>query len=301
MESTPDDACDMPYLIKPHIRAVMQLLTVELREYNMSLITTKCLNTAILMMYLYLGADALHSTRHCDVPNVVARAEAAATSAQSAASPRGRGDVLRALRSEVLAPPSPQGGRRRALFYVLLTDGEMSRAPVAAPSFPGHVFVIERLPRGTFNVMQSYINHYDLAGHIDAWGGLSVGRQAMARILDGLVHVGDARTWDRGCSDAWQALTHTPAEHARQWEGAAVGRRTLLPCFKVVEPKGCLSQLREIVDRALQRLDAMPNPEAVYGEPAMFPQAGPHDAHRPAPLTVAQMKRELSVLRAKMV
>ncbi len=284
-----DDGCDLPYLIRPHIRAVMQLLTVELREYNMSLITTKCLNTAILMMYLYLGADALRATRQCDVPNVVARSEEA---------PQGRGAVLRALRAEVMSAED----KSRALFYVLLTDGPTQGAPPepAPPSFPGHVFVIERLPRGTFNVMQSYIGHYDLAGHMDAWGGLSLGRRAMARILDGLVHIGEAREWDRACSDAWRALTHTPEAHARQWEGAILGPRTLLPCYKVVQPRGCLSQLREIVDRALERLAAMPDPHAVYGDPAMFPAAGPGDAPRPEPLTVAQLQRDLQVLRAKM-
>ncbi len=307
-----DDACDLPYLIKPHLRAIMQLLTVELREYNMSLITTKCLNTAVLLMYLYLGADALHATRQCDVPNVVARSESMVSQgpqggSQSAVSARGRGAVLRALRDEVLAQGQAQAQAqaqsstgRRALFYVLLTDGPMQRAPEPAPSFPGHVFVIERLPRGTFNVMQSYIGHYDLSGHIDAWGGLSVGRRAMTRILDGLVSIGDAGVWDRECSDAWQALTHTPAEHARQWEGATLGRRTLLPCFKTVQPQGCLTQLREIVDGALDRLAALPDPDAVYGDPSMFPAAGPHEAPRPAPLTVAQMQRDLLVLRAKM-
>ena len=46
-----DMLCDIGYIIQDHVPAMMQLLTNEpaLRDNNMMMIKTKCLNTAIVM------------------------------------------------------------------------------------------------------------------------------------------------------------------------------------------------------------------------------------------------------------
>lgn len=56
--------CDIGYIVRHHLTAMMQLLTVELRDYDMCLMTTKCFNTAVMFWYLFLGEDAISSPSH---------------------------------------------------------------------------------------------------------------------------------------------------------------------------------------------------------------------------------------------
>jgi hypothetical protein len=286
-------ACDIGYLIKDHIPAIMQVLTFELREYNMQLITTKCLNTAVMMMYLLLGADALRTTRYCDVHNVRGRFK-------KGSDPPGP-SIASSLKQAVL------GGTRRSLIYVMITDGRMERDPDAVPDagssprpakkhvyFPGHVFVIERLPRGTYNLYQSYINHYDLFGHIERQSSLSMGRSRMTEVVDGLEKMLNKRAWDRETSDMWVKLTNVPDSHARQFEGYVI-QDNLLPCFHEVFTDNCIEKLRDLVDRTLEQLSKKPpsSLDDVYGEEDMF------DADA-KPLTNRQIIDNLEVLKGKM-
>ena len=52
-------SCDLGNIIRGHMPAMMQLLADELKEYNMSMVLTKCLNTAVIMWYLFLGGRCL--------------------------------------------------------------------------------------------------------------------------------------------------------------------------------------------------------------------------------------------------
>jgi hypothetical protein len=290
-------ACDIGYLIKDHIPAIMQVLTIELREYNMQLITTKCLNTAVMIMYLMLGADALHSTRYCDVQNIRQRVKGNIEQPSS--------NVARDLRDVVM------GGKKRALIYVMITDGRMqvqqqpqSRANANAGSknvqkagsayFPGHVFVIERLPRGTFNLYQSYINHYDLWGHIERQASLSVGRTRMQEIVDGLARLMSIRSWDSDATEFWMKLTNTPESHARQFEGHVI-HGNLFMCYREVITNNCVKKLNDLVARTLDSLSNIA-PELMdqtYGDASMF------DSDT-KPLTARQVLQSFEALKQKL-
>lgn len=140
--------CDIGYIVKDHIPALMQLITHDLPQYNMKLVTTKCLNTAVMFMYLFLGDKAYRYTGHCDVQNVQLRYKESGDASLS---------LLNAFRKELLSPDATE----RELYYVMLTDGYVpivdnvnnESTPVAnvnvVPNkvyFPGHVFVIEKIP-----------------------------------------------------------------------------------------------------------------------------------------------------------
>ncbi len=269
----------------------MQLLTNELREYNMQLLTTKCLNTAVMMMYLMLGAHALKITRFCDVDNVRKRHA-------SGTDPRSLSTAARLAQDIELT-------RERNLFYIMITDGDMKSAKrnrTGKPDnrtryFPGHVFVIESLPRGTFNMYQSYINHYDLSTHIDQTGSLSLGRERMRQLLDGLVRMMMTRVWSRETSEFWVQLTNTPLKHAQQFEGFQM-RDTLLLCYRKVTTKTCLSKLRDLVDVKLHDLKQVSGAvlNQVYGCPDRYSSTD----LVPKPLTNMQMLADLRRLRAKL-
>ena len=372
--------CDIGYIIRDHVPALMQVLTNELREYNMELMTTKCLNTAVMMMYLMLGARALEYTRQCDVRAVRGRVREGGEPASAA--------VARSLADEALSKPA---AGTRELFYVMITDGCMPpvaaasaaaaagaqaqpaqpaqgqgqaqaqgqaqgqkgggsrrggskgatggskgsssaaaaaarlacracaqrqcqrllRGPMRGPmrggggaearcagrEFPGHVFVIEKLERGTYNLYQSYIKHYDLGGHIARSGSLSVGRERMRALLEGLARLVGHAAWDRADSELWMALTNTPAEHARQFEGHGVAGHIFL-CYRRVQTDACLSQLRALVDAQLAKLWQVPRDRMaqLYGDPAFYSARNPDQR----PLTNHEMLAQLTALRHKL-
>lgn len=144
--------CDLGYVIQHHIPALMQLLTNELKEYNMQLITTKCLNTAVMMWYLFLGeqsslpfpmTDSLPSDtkKKCDSPRVCDSRSVS----NKGTSARNQSSNFAAWKTNELNPycvakrfkedlldedgnsnsAEEQSGSTRTLFYVILTDCEL--------------------------------------------------------------------------------------------------------------------------------------------------------------------------------
>lgn len=326
--------CDIGYLIEDHIPAIMQLMTHKLPDYNMQLVTSKCLNTAVMMMYLMLGEEALQMTSYCEVPNVQARQNVTKHRKDC----KHRLEVMKNLKKQLFANVD------RALFYVMITDGQMllpsaTTAPNSSKNanvnakgngnangnanakaktkpegimFPGHVFVIERVPRievprnCTFNIYQSYIYHYDLAEHIDANESLSVGFKGMDEIMEGLCCIMEKDVWDDECAKAWMKLTHTPYSHASKWKGCVKAPSTMLPCFAERQTDKCITNLNSLIKEGLEHLrdsKIHPDQSVIYGSKNMFPNPDPKTTGappRPQPLTVAQMIDQLEKLQSKL-
>ena len=271
--------CDIGYIVKGHLDAIIQVLTNRLKEYNMQMLTTKCLNTAVMMMYLLLGTDALQTTRHCDVENVRTRNVRRSDPSTLV--------TARALKDDIT------DCKTRALFYVMITDGKMPHVTgTSIKYFPGHVFVIERLQRGSCNIYQSYINKYDLAGHIDVSGSLSVGRDRMNELMSGLVAMMGKIAWDHECSDFWMQLTNVDAEHASEFEGHVINNN-LLMCYKKVITNNCVSKLKQLVNEELTKLRMVPNDQldSVYGDVRLYKNTG-----GVSPLTNNQMLKSMNAL-----
>ena len=179
MPTSTTDFCPILRLdkvLEDHSGPIMQLLSHYLPHYNMSLLTTKCLNTAVMTMYLALGEDAIATTRQCDVHTVRDRESNSGTW-----KPKNDKEEAVALREMLLGGAGGRGGGRQ-LHYVMLTDGHMPLASEGGPVrvedgekpegdtvyFPGHVFVIERSPRGSWLLYQSYINQYTVSEYVNS-------------------------------------------------------------------------------------------------------------------------------------
>lgn len=296
--------CPLFYaIVKSHVRALMHLVTLELPEYGMQLVTTKCLNTAVMMLYLALGSEALKETRQCEVPLVRTK---------SSGSP--------ALRSEVKSVLSTPGAPR-TMWYVMITNGDMipvgdraNDSKRAYPHFPGHVFIIEA--PGPF-LYQSYIRHYDLATapHPPHMRG---GGEELEEVLKGLQRVVGSRVWDAKCSEAWARLTHIPIDVASTWENMSPTPIALLPCYRKVQPSQCLGPLRAMVERGIEAAQSLQklSPEKM-SEPftSLLPRVNPEEQHsgaakdpfrptnhpRPLPLTGKEMLQELLLIRGKLL
>lgn len=290
-----------------NMRAIMQLLSRYLPEYRMSLLTTKCLNTAVMVMYLALGDAALVTTRQCDVETV--RRRRRDTFASRGRSVEDRAVALRLKHRVLGATRSPTG---RELHYVMLTDGHMPQSGGATKSntryFPGHVFVIESFVYGNererrFRLYQSYINQYDVVQHTAMMhssrrpkvGDVSVpdiDRAELERLMDGLVKMASQSTWTPDTSSFWSWFARVPLEHAAQFEGH-VRQGVILMCHRHVRADQCARTLRALAKRAL--LDTASIGVDTVEEGQMWGDAKLYDAVNGAkPLTVKEMRGVLT-------
>lgn len=297
-----------------NMRAVMQLLSRYLPEYRMSLLTTKCLNTAVMVMYLALGDAALVTTRQCDVEPVRKRRALLLNQKdedRDAFASRGHAYqdlvIARRLRERVLGRAATSGGRQ--LHYVMLTDGDMpptssassSSGPPPKKYFPGHVFVIESFPSGDggvvqYRLYQSYVNQYDVVQHAAMrrqrkQGNFSptIDREELERMLDGLVEMASSRTWTPRTSEFWSWFARVPLEHAAQFEGYS-REGVVLMCHRHVRADRCARALRALARRALGDAEAgNSSNSAIWGDEKLY------DAKNGAkPLTVGEMREILT-------
>lgn len=286
--------CDLGFVVRRYMKPLMQLMTDHLPRYHMGLLTTKCLNTAATIWYLFLGDKDMGRAWHCDSAEVQTRGRTARARGPRtfAADPANPSIVLDAFRAAVMdASPAVAG---RTLFYVILTDAKFRDG---AAFFPGHVFVVERnvTARGLarFHVYQSYINQYDLDGHYDRLDkSITMSASEMAGVVADLTHLYTAPTWDARASDFWRRFTHVDGA---EFEGLPFAGASYF-CYTTVQTDNCLEHLRYFVTDKLAALEAGLQqgrlvPGAIYGDPSKYK---PYTQ----PLTNQQMRDQLRALLA---
>lgn len=332
--------CDIGYIVRDHVSAVMQLLMAHTPQYNMQMITTKCLNTAVMLMYLFLGKKAFRYTGYCDVQTVHKRYSADGNQSLP---------VLERFKQELTSTRST----KRELYYVMLTDANVpsqavpgsnvsARAatasagiPTTTTYFPGHVFVIEKLPMTKqtntspepnnastnanrkpekskpprFNLYQSYIQAYDLDGHISRNKGLACSYNRIVKdIIPGLEHIFRNPKWDDTDTAFWKRLTFVDGS---KWKDTVFGGNVLF-CYTKVSTNACVSKLRSFLEdnkaELVQKLlvERSVAPDDVYGmwrctgvqqaTPAQCYRTGNYSAKL---LTNREMMSELDALLAK--
>ena len=156
----PAKFCDLGYFIYRYFNVFIDVFR---RDLNIGNTYTKCLNTAITMMFLLCGEKAKADTEFCRVSNVRERLEKHPQKTKMIE------QMSSKLIQDVLKP-----SQRRMVYYVMITNSMLTKRKhskgarqEASKMFPGHVFVIEKLvhPRTKENlymIYQSYINEYTL-------------------------------------------------------------------------------------------------------------------------------------------
>lgn len=280
--------CDLAYVIKDHLPAIFQLMNVEIPSYNIQLQTTKCLNTAVIMLYLFAGKDALAATNFCDVPNVRKRATTVDYSQH----------VWAALKAELLCPAAKE--LPRTLFYVMLTNGNLPLRTDrhSVKMFPGHVFVLERLHGGKrYNMYQSYIGHYDMSEQINMVKSLSMSRPKMTKVIDCLGRVVSKKVWDKEATRDWKVVSLV--DEARFLDHMVRGNISL--CYRTVTTTTCVKHLRVLIDEALPKIKAITSLSEKHGA-QVYTGPYPITLTEPTlqPLTYAEMEVELLTIRDKL-
>lgn len=240
-------------IIAPFIRALMQVVSAHLSDFNMvrnpSSYSTKCLNTSVLLWFLFLGKRHVdRDAKRCDVDRIMDRGDASL-------------HVLDALDLDVLSSRR-RGSASTTLWFVLLTEATLHTPANESVYFPGHVFILERYA-DRYWIYQSYVDHYDLAHHVIRWKSSTGSREAfraskpnVIRILKLLRRVFTPDTlWDAECTREWQWFTGIDLSNL---EGGASGRDIRL-CVAKRSSKTCARRMRRFIDREVRRLSQLPD------------------------------------------
>lgn len=276
LEDTPEERCDLGYIIMENVPMLMQLFDKELSEYRMQMLTSKCLNTAVMIMYMYLAENALPHTKYCDVSNVVDRYQQNNISIPECS--RFKTDILDVT------------SQTRALFYIMITDGTMQHTENkrSTRDFPGHVFVIERAPsKGqalpTYHMYQSYIKSYKLKdfGKMND-NTLELTYYNVVELVNGIENMFITGTWSKSTTDFWEKFIFV---NESTFEGYTI-KDNIYFCYRKVPVRTCASQLKHKLAGKLEQLNKVGLENAgkiftpnvgignykTYGDPMLSPQ-----------------------------
>lgn len=269
--------CGVAQVVAKHLTAVMQLLSndTEIASYNFEMRSTKCLNTAVMMMYLMLGRRAIDVADKCD-SSVIARLNKDVIDRHEVSIDN---QIANKLIDSLFRKDRMEGSE---LYYVLMTHSNMaliadsnSQNAKKEVTFPGHVFVLERnVDRNgklTFNMYQSYLYHYDFAQN--AQGMWEPDQQKQAQTSANNIDVKDLKAgitqedlmkhllviaegfnkpiWTAVESESWEAFTHS--KNAGKFEGR--DRSGIHICYQVVKVEECSKQLEILSQDALNGIN----------------------------------------------
>lgn len=270
--------CDIGYIIAHFVKPLMQCLTNDIKDFNMQLLTTKCLNTAVMIMFFMLGSKGLSHANHCDSRAVFDRKEDKAS-------------VLASMRKKILRKSS----RHRHLYYILMNDADFPYPTDAKKEdafFPGHVFVLEKIPghpTPSYYLYQSYINKYDLNGYISNTRDKSL-HMTYEQVEELLTHklayiLTGTTTWDKKCVQYWKEFTHVDTSDIF----GSITEGKLFICCQSSPVKNCVSNIETYVNNKLAKLQSLSS-NATYGNTTRY-----HASQ--TPLTNAQMYEQLSQIQ----
>ena len=230
--------CDVVEVIRRYVDPLMDVASRwrHLKDYGLSRhSSTKCLNTAVLLMFLILGD--VRSGRECDCRDVNDRN----TCRVLAEGPGSGARMNRRVLSHLHAALTRSRGER-AFYYVMLTDARFDD-PTAY--FPGHVFVIEDVgDRRTFRLFQSYVNAYPLTSR-------EMRQSQTNEMLQGLEHVLTSDVWDEGCVGAWRDMTDVDTTDS--FLGCKCDDRIFV-CFTRLPSTLCAERVLEFVETSIQAM-----------------------------------------------
>lgn len=249
--------CDMVYILKDFVKPIMQLLTNDIKEYNMRLLVTKCLNVAITVSYFMLGRKGIEMADQCDTRVVIKRHEAGEENNH---------DITNALKKDILNKRCKQ----RYLYYILMTDGNFPYKDTQrqAVYFPGHVLLLEKIPNGDsdpfFNVYQAYINAYDLKGHVERNGNsVKMSYKQVSDLITKIGYILSAKEWDAECIQYWKDFTFVDTTSMK----GSLSRNKFYLCYRKSKVTDCIDTLKKYATIKLKEVSAKNvDKNAIYGD-----------------------------------
>lgn len=242
--------CMLSEIVKGNMPFLMEFFKEDLVSYGM-VDDTKCLNTAVMTMFLFLGKKALEPTGgvpFCDVENVKERYKKSGDQSKN---------VLKWLGPSLLS----QHRDKRVLYYIMITNEIL---PIVddtngrTVSFPGHVFVIDKsydhaIQNNKYKIYQSYISKYTLQGAIDRKID-SRTFEDMVRFVCELNYFFD-NVWDQKIADFWTWFTDVDTSIKDSPDNLMNGiiSGNIFLCCQMIPITLCTKELKRMFDEKLKQ------------------------------------------------
>lgn len=143
--------CQIINLVSKYLISILQVMNITFSEfYSNNLITTKCLNTAVMLIIILIGSDNIKSIQQCDVQTTIQR---------HISQTDNNTNILKTLKKSLYKKHN-----NSYMYYIMLTDSKISKYNNSNKSefFPGHVFILEKTITQDYYIYQSFIKQYDL-------------------------------------------------------------------------------------------------------------------------------------------
>lgn len=256
--------CNIGFIIKNHVKCIMQLLTNDLPQFNLRLQTTKCLNTAVMLMQFLLGSKGLQIVDACDTRDVIDRHKNGIEN---------NDNLLEQLKKQVLSKRE----KTRTLYYILLSDGYFPSQDQnnndVQKYFPGHVFILEKIYNSTqkqhiYYFYQSYINKYSLTEHIEMNKGLKISRKRAEELMNDLSYVLKSPTWNNDNIKKWYDMTFVDSSDFL----ATQSQQQFYLCFRKAKTTECLNRLKKYLLTKHSTISKLPSNQSglIYGNEDLY-------------------------------
>lgn len=256
--------CNIGFIIKHHVKCIMQLLTNDLPQFNIRLQTTKCLNTAVMLMQFLLGNKGLKIVDACDTRDVIDRHKSGIEHNDT---------IIQELRKQIFSKRE----KSRTLYYILLSDGYFPGKDVnnndIQKYFPGHVFILEKIynvstKQHIFYFYQSYINKYSLTEHIEMNKGLKISHKRAEELINDLSSVLKSKTWNNDNVKKWYDMTFVDSSDFLETQS----HQQFYLCFRKAKTTDCLDRLQKYLNKKHEIISKTPQSKSniIYGNEQLY-------------------------------
>lgn len=256
--------CNIGFIIKNHVKCIMQLLTNDLPQFNIRLQTTKCLNTAVMLMQFLLGNKGLQIVDACDTRDVIDRHKNGIEHNDI---------IIQELRKQLFSKRE----KSRTLYYILLSDGYFPGKDAnnndIQKYFPGHVFILEKIynvstNQHIFYFYQSYINKYSLTEHIEMNNGLKISHKRAEELINDLSSVLKSPTWNNDNVKKWYDMTFVDSSDFLETQS----HQQFYLCFRKAKTTDCLDRLQKYLKKKYGIISKISSSESnvIYGNEQLY-------------------------------
>lgn len=240
-------SCDLGDLLKDHFSMLIDIFKTDLKQLGVESVYTKCLYTAVTVLYLICGHSAISGSLQCYVNNVKSRM-----------AKKNKNEKEMFIKDNVKQAVSSilKKERRRMVYFIMITNSELPHPKDKHKEefFPGHVFVIDKqiMKEGNkpiYRIYQSYINKYTLEDYSkkinndtgDLYNEYSYER--MQEFIKNLSYFMNSKIWDARNVSFWKDFTLVDASN---FEGYPI-QPYIHFCYNVLPALRCKQGLYDLL------------------------------------------------------
>jgi hypothetical protein len=235
---------DIVNVLSDYLGALLQILAHKIDHYSFKMKYTKCGNTGAMLVYLLTGEKEFEKIFYCDVGTVRERHETKIDK---------KTQISEMLKKDLLQKDETVP----SLYYVLLTYEDFPCGDGLEKFFPGHVYLIEKIPPCSpkkkttkYRFYQSYINKYTLLDHrILNNDTFDISHTRLKKHLDDFEYMMKHNVWDDHVEDYWKSLTFVETKLK------GCNTSNLYPCYIKFTVPSAYQNIVSIVQRFISELE----------------------------------------------